>query len=657
VNTIAFLLANNASGDDRLKEYSKTKDAFILLGSCLVGTVATVFLVDFAELLGFRISLSWFLLLGASAFTSTLLLPEYWPELRSRIGYVARKHPLYVLLLVAAPSRLIFGLSMDLFPDEYTVLDLLRRTPVTDLGDFLYQYTHYAGTLSGHPPLSFLIMLAGYVIYPNPMSVRLVSIAFSLASVFIVYKIVIELGKEKEALLAAIFYAILPHTLMFMDLALTDVYMNFFGLLGFWFILKSLRNRDIRLAILSGAAVGLSLWSKSGIPLLWIAILPIVAIAFRGQIQTLRVRLQYLTIVLAVAGAVFGLWWLINPLAFYRGTYAVFVLVIITLNPSAYRFFSKNIPSTTELITVTQQITRTITETISGTTYIVSTIVTSISRVTSTACAIPGSATDNFSQFMTEFFPRLCRGGQSYISYPELLVQIPFWITPLILLFSLFGISRMSARNRSDVVMVAWVVLPLFAMMPWFRDIRYLVIFAPAVAYFAAIGIGFYRRDLRRRLIGLALAFALIFNGVAFVVGQQQYYGPPQAVQELQDLGLQNGPILTNWVALKFELPAIKVYTTNQTTSPEEVRNLTFAADVRAVVLFYNARGSPTPPSSELRSTVQELFSSYYKEEPSQFAWFEIFYNPRTDMRQAQSHDTPAFILETDGFVTKCWTP
>lgn len=233
---------------------------------------------------------------------------------------------------------------------------------------------------------------------------------------------------------------------------------------------------------------------------------------------------------------------------------------------------------------------------------------------------------------------------------------MPFWITPLILLYSLFGIVRISIRDRTDAIMIAWVALPLLAMIPLFRDIRYLLLFTPAVAYFAVRGIRSRRGNLRRRLIGLALTFALIFNGVAFVVGQQQYYGPPQAVEKLQDLDLQNGPILTNWVALKFELPSAEVHLTSEAISLEEVRNLTLTGGIRAVVLFYNARGSPAPPSFELRSIVQELFSSYYKDEPSEFAWFEIFYNARTDLRQPPFDHSPTMLPDTLGYEIKSWT-
>jgi hypothetical protein len=245
----------------------------------------------------------------------------------------------------------------------------------------------------------------------------------------------------------------------------------------------------------------------------------------------------------------------------------------------------------------------------------------------------PGPEIDSFSRFLTTIFPRLCRGGLSYVSYPELLVQIPFWITPLILLFSLFGILQRSGKDRVDAIMISWALVPLLAMVPWFRDIRYILPFTLGVAYLAARGLRLGRRDLQRRLLGLALTFAIAFNGVTFVVGQQQYYGPPQAVQRLEQLGLEGGPILTNWVALKFELPTVEVHETNEVNSTDGLRNLILNAGIKAVVLFYNARGSPQLPSSEVQSAVKELFSLSYKEGPSEFAWFTIFYEAPTDQK------------------------
>jgi 4-amino-4-deoxy-L-arabinose transferase-like glycosyltransferase len=594
--SLSFTIATMV-GDSGLEAYSTKMDVPVLLGSLLVGVVSTAFLVDFAQVLGFRIPMSWFLLLVSLAAVATLLLPEYFPDLRSRVAYHSQKHPMYVLLVVATIGRLIFGISTGLFPDEYTVLDLLRRIPVSELGSFLYHYTDYAGTLAPHPPLGFLIMTVGYVIYPSALSVRLVSTMFSSASVFLVYAIVTELGKKKEALLVAIFYAILPYSLMLMDLALTDVYMNFFGMLGTWLILRSLRLGTLHLAILSGVSLGLCFWSKSGIPFLWAVLLSIVTLAYRGRIRTLTKRTQYLALAFLAAGAVFGVWWVINPGAFFLANRALFFLIVVTVNPSAYQWFSKNIPMTT-------------------------------------GCVSPGPEIDSFSGFLMAIFPRLCRGGLSYVSYPELLVQIPFWITPLILLLSLLGLLRRSGRSRADAIMITWVLVPLLAMIPRYRDIRYLLPFTLGVAYLAARGSSLGRRDLQRRLLGLALTFAIAFNGVAFVVGQQQYYGPPQAVERLQQLGLEGGPILTNWVALEFELPTVEVHETNEVKSVDGLRNLVLNVGIKAVVLFYNARGSPQLPSSEVQSAVKELFSLSYKEGPSEFAWFEIFYEATTDQKQ-----------------------
>jgi 4-amino-4-deoxy-L-arabinose transferase-like glycosyltransferase len=601
-------------GDSGLRAYYTKTDAPLLLGSLLLGGVSTAFLVDFAQVLGFRIPISWFLLLVSLAALTILLVPEYFPKLRFWVASVSQKHPLFVLLVVGMIGRLVFGISTSLFPDEYTVLDLLRRIPVTDLGSFLNHYTDYAGTLAPHPPLGFLIMLVGYVIFPSALSIRLVSSIFSLASVFLVYAIVIEFGKKKEALLVAIFYAILPYSLMFTDLALTDVYMNFFGLLGTWLILRSLRLGTLHLAILSGVSLGLCFWSKSGIPFLWAALLSIAALTYRGRIRRLIKRTQYLALTFLVAGAIFGLWAVINLRAFIFANYALLFLIVVTVNPSAYQWFSKNIPITTQTATGTA------------------------------VCLSPGPEIDSFSRFLISIFPRLCRGGLSYVSYPELLVQIPFWITPLILLLLFLGLVRRSGKDRVDAIMISWVLVPLLAMVPWFRDIRYILPLAPGVAYLAARGLRLGRCDLRRRLLGLAFTFAIAFNGVAFVVGQQQYYGPPEAVQRLQELGLGKGPILTNWVALKFELPTVEVHETNEVNSTDGLRNLVLNAGIKAVVLFYNARGSPQSPSSEIQSAVKELFSLSYKEGPSEFAWFIIFYEATASEKQPTLGNTQSTL-------------
>ncbi len=588
----------------------------VLLGLFGIGTAASFLLVDFANGLGFRIPFAYFFVFLSFALVVIVLLPELYHNLRSRVVDFVRKYPLRVLLLIGILSRLVFGMSMSLFPDEYTVTDLLARIPLFNLGYFLTHYLDYAQTLASHPPLSFLIMLPAYRIYPTASSIRLVSAAFSIASVILVYKLVLEIGRPtREAFLTALLYASIPHTLMFMDLALTDVYMNFFGILSILFLLRSLRLRALGFVVLSGISLGLSFWSKQGLPFFWAALLLVAALVFQGShISPLR-RFGYAVLACSTAGSIFALWWLINPNAFYMSTYSFLFLVLVTINPAAYQWLSQNVPVTSTITTISN-----------------GTIVTTVGAGSGT-CYAPGLEGGSISAFLAGVFPRLCRSGY-FISYPELLIQTPFWLTPLVLLFSLFGILLRRGRERIDLFMGAWAILPLFAMLPWFRDIRYLVIFAPAVAYFAMRGMGTGSRDFQRLTLSLALSFVLVFSGVAFVVGQQQYYGPPQAVEKLQELGLERGPILTNWIALKFLLQRDDVYLTEGGGSIDGIRYLILVHDVDAVVFFHNARASPQSPTVEIRLVVKEMFPLYYKEGPSNFAWFEIFYRSGTKATQ-----------------------
>ncbi len=598
----------------------------VLLGLFGIGTAASVLLVDFANGLGFRIPFAYFLVFLSFALIVIVLLPELYPNLRSRFVHFVGKYPIRVLLLIGILSRLVFGISMSLFPDEYTVMDLLARIPVFDLGYFLTHYPDYAQTLASHPPLSFLIMLPAYRIYPTASSIRLVSAAFSIASVILVYKIVLEIGRPtQEAFLSALLYASIPHTLMFMDLALTDVYMNFFGILSIWFLLRSLRLRALGFAVLSGISLGLSFWSKQGLPFFWAALLLVASLVFQGSHISLLRRFGYAVLACSTAGSIFGLWWLINPNAFYMATYSFLFLVLVTINPAAYQWLSQNVPVTSTIVT------RTITTISNGT------VVTTVGGGISGTCYAPATEGGSISAFLTGLFPRLCRSGY-FISYPELLIQTPFWLTPLVLLFSLFGILLRRGRERIDLFMGAWVILPLFAMLPWFRDIRYLVIFAPAVAYFAMRGMRTGSRDLQRLTLSLSLSFVLVFSGVAFVVGQQQYYGPPQAVEKLQELSLDRGRIVTNWIALKFLLQRDDVYLTEGGGSVDGIRYLILVYNIDAVVFFHNARASPQSPSEEIRLVVKEMFPLYYKEGPSNFAWFEIFY--KHGQNRALSYNT-----------------
>lgn len=80
-------------------------------------------------------------------------------------------------------------------------------------------------------------------------------------------------------------------------------------------------------------------------------------------------------------------------------------------------------------------------------------------------------------------------GSPISISYQDLLLQLPIWFTSLVILFALVGIySAIKERNREAAWTGLWAMVPVAALMPYYHDVRYLLVCSVPVAILALIG-------------------------------------------------------------------------------------------------------------------------------------------------------------------------
>jgi 4-amino-4-deoxy-L-arabinose transferase-like glycosyltransferase len=499
------------------------------------------------------------------------------------------KRGLVAVVGVAAIVRIAFGMWSSVFPDEYLVMGALRSEPLENLGSFLFNYQSYVGPLSIHPPLSFILMSIGYAALPSLIGARLVSVLFSTATVVIVYCLVCDVGHPRLALLASAIYALVPHTSLFLSLALTDAISTFFGVTSFWLLLRAMKQPSIKLSLLSGVFLSLALWSKAWLPLFWLCVSFLLVMTNLYSVKAgIRSRLTMFAL-MAVSGIGLYLpWALINPTAFYHSAYSLFHYIPEFVYPSRYRISTGNVPFE------------------------------------------PISPSFNLLGLLATYFPRLGKATISTIGLSELIVQLPLWVTPLVILLVFVGLSVLFKRRpRLGLVMLVWIGVPLVLMLPYFRDVRYLIVTAPAYAFLAAIaGSQSRSKGGRARLRALLVGSTLIFLMIALPVSQQMYGGIDDASKQLASMGLSDQNVLTNAPALSYYLPRIHQVVLSPGDEPSSVVGMIKSDGIKAVFILHNGRGAWPDIDPDVVQAIRNQFRGYVSGGPSAFSWYELFYDP-----------------------------
>ena len=298
-----------------------------LLSASLIGfgAIATYVALEFSTYLGFNFGGALFSLLLIGVFSLVFVAASLAPSW-SWARKVSDRQSFLLLLGASAAVRVWFALSSSIFPDEFTFLRILKTHPLENLPNFLANYQLYAGGEDLHPPLATVLMSVGYQLYPSILSARMVSVAFSIGTVYLAYIIATELNFKRGALLVAAIFAFLPFDVLFTVTALTDVYALFFGLAAVCAFLRAMRTDRLRWFALSGIFLGAALWSKYAFPFFWLILIVLIPL-FVQFARPLKIAQPRALGVALIGLGVFSLWGLINPAVFsaYFASLAAYV--------------------------------------------------------------------------------------------------------------------------------------------------------------------------------------------------------------------------------------------------------------------------------------------------------------------------------------------
>jgi len=550
----------------------------------ILGLAGVYLIQEFAIYLGFNLDTSFTNATAAILVTISLLAALI---LRNRIfnkkslGLTGRQ-ALAATIGASLAVRIYFAVTASIYPDEFGTLLILAKKPLQDVANFLVDYGLYADGYVCHPPLGYLLMSFGYSFVPSYLGPRLISIAFSLGAIIVVYSIISEL-RYVEPLYPTVLFAFIPHTIVFFSLATTDVYMNFFGMLGLYFSLKAAKTNSMKSSCFAGLLIALSLWSKASLGVFWL-ILSLVAILLldrKGRLMKLK-KLGAICIVFFLA---YIPWYFVNPYAFYWSMYPLLYIILGFFGRKGYSIWSIN------------------------------------------PIEAAGTGKSPFISWMASIFPRLTWAGGSTISYIELLVQLPLWFTPIVSLLIILGFSSAVRRLKGlNTLLLLWLLVPFLGMLIRFRDVRYLLISGIPLVIFAVTGDRFSNRNLRFSIRSLTLAFIAVFLTMTAPIVQQQYYGVEQAAFEIKNLKLEDSTILTNCRHIEYYLPNTKLIYIEANQNSATIKDTILKQDVKAVLILHNARGAWPQIDNSTEDFLSDSFDGHVSKGLSEFSWFELFY-------------------------------
>jgi hypothetical protein len=469
---------------------------------------------------------------------------------------------LAVSIVGSAILRIILASTASYYPDEYGTWAILKANPWSNIGDFLARYNVFTGTEVVHPPLGFLLMALGYSFNRTVVGARFVSVVIALASILVVYWLACALSDKTIASLVAAIFAFMPQTVIFLSLALTDAYVFFFGLLGLTIFIHSLKHRSRAYALISGIFLGAAYWSKAAIPLAWTFVIMLAALFFTSARRQERILAACLCYL--IAASIYGLLAVVSPISFWAS-------INVSLSILGHPIVLGSLPTT--------------------------------------------------------LLPQIWNASGSTISFYELLMQIPAWVTPLVTVFALLELWMLvKTRKGEEAWLGLWAVMPLLGMLPYYRDIRYLLISSFPVSILALKGTSLSKLT-QRRILATMLVF-LVVGCVSFIpVLQQQYAGIPEASDILAQLGLSREVILTNALSLGFYLPNATLLYLSPNADLANVQAMLQSRSVVAVVIIHQLRGAWATPSPVVMSFLRAHFLGHITGGPSKFSWWEILYS------------------------------
>jgi 4-amino-4-deoxy-L-arabinose transferase-like glycosyltransferase len=155
-----------------------------------------------------------------------------------------------------------------------------------------------------HPPLiPFVFGLTIDLLGDNLLFLRLVSVLFLIATLWITYLLGRELYDRETGLIASLLFLFFPLTIRLGSAALMDIQLVFFFSLALLLSLRLLRKPSYRLAAALGCAIGLGLLTKYIMGIIYFVLLSYAVIS-----PSLRKLKTHLAVAILVSICLFSVW-------------------------------------------------------------------------------------------------------------------------------------------------------------------------------------------------------------------------------------------------------------------------------------------------------------------------------------------------------------
>ncbi len=239
-------------------------------------------------------------------------------------------------------------------------------------------------------------------------------------------------------------------------------------------------------------------------------------------------------------------------------------------------------------------------------------------------------------------------GTLSWISYFDLVSQLPGWWTLPLILLALTAVY-LSLRNKESggIWLMLWLLVPIVLMIFKVRDIRYLLISSVPLAALGVNGGSVLPHTSSKRTIGIVFVFLLVGSIGLMPVITEEYSGVRDAGHAIADLGFTGGTILTNAMEIRFYLPNADLIDLNVYRNVSSIQDSLEHRNVIAVVLVHQQRGTWFLPRPEVLNWLLLHFSNKLIGGRSNFSWYEILYSPLPNQTT---------IVES-GCVNRCGEP
>jgi len=204
---------------------------------------------------------------------------------------------LAILTLLYLLTRTINILSLPIFLDEALYLRMTR--------DLLSFGQIWISFVDGKEPFFFWVNAIFLRILPNPLFAgRLLQVLAGLGTLLVLYHLTNYLFKRKVALVASLLYIFSPFFLLYNRLAILDNFLTFILIAYVYFLLRTIRERSKKYAVLCGTFLGLALITKS-LALMYLVAIPSALLVFGNIFRMKRRDFLPILLILAIAACLY----------------------------------------------------------------------------------------------------------------------------------------------------------------------------------------------------------------------------------------------------------------------------------------------------------------------------------------------------------------